>query len=116
MSLNLAAQKRAKWMRISSLCPTQFHDPRRDAAMPVLAYLHHLCNVAQCHAYIPTLGWKERPLQCPRCQSQDVAPWGQYHYRPGGTRYWCNGCKRTFNALTDTLLHQSKRALPYWIL
>ncbi len=84
--------------------------------MPVLAYVHHLFNVDQCHAYIHTLRWKDRPLQCPRCQSQDVDPWGQYHYRPGCTRYWGNGCKRTFNDLTDTLLHQSKRSLPYWIL
>src|SRR5215813_1548170 len=84
--------------------------------MPVLSYLHHLFNVDQCHAYIHTLRWKERPLQCPRCQSQAVDPWGNYHYRPGCKRSWCHGCKRTFNDLTDTLLHQSKRSLPYWIL
>ena len=39
--------------------------------MPVLSYIHHLFDVNQCHAYIHTLRWKERPLQCPRCQSQD---------------------------------------------
>src|SRR5205807_3913482 len=65
---------------------------------------------------IHALRWKERPLQCPRCQSQDVDPWGTYHYRPGCKRYWCNGCKRTFNDLTHTLLHQSKRSFAYWIL
>lgn len=84
--------------------------------MPMLAYLHQLFNAESCHIYIHTLRWQERPLQCPRCQSQDVNPWGTYHYRPGCKRYWCNGCKRTFNDLTDTLLHQSKRSLPYWIL
>ena len=84
--------------------------------MPVLSYVHQLFNVDQCHAYIHTLRWKDRPLQCPRCQSQAVDPWGNYHYRPGCKRYWCHGCKRTFNDLTDTLLHQSKRSLPYWIL
>src|SRR5262249_39234766 len=84
--------------------------------MPVLSYIHHLFNAEHCHAYIHTLRWKDRPLQCPRCQSQDVDPSGTYHYRPGCKRYWCHGCKRTFNDLTDTLLHQSKRALPYWIL
>jgi transposase-like protein len=31
-------------------------------------------------------------------------------------RYWCNGCRRTFNDLTHTLLAQSKRGLSYWIL
>ena len=84
--------------------------------MPVLSYVHQLFNVDQCQAYIHTLRWKDRPLQCPRCQSQDVDPWGTYHYRPGCKRYWCNGCKRTFNDLTNTLLHQSKRSLPHWIL
>jgi transposase-like protein len=84
--------------------------------MPVLSHLHHLFNTDRCQSYIHTLRWKERPLQCPRCQSQDVDPWGQYHYRPGCKRYWCNGCKRTFNDLTATLLHRSKQSLPHWIL
>ena len=84
--------------------------------MPVLSYLHHLFNPERCQAYIHTLRWKDRPLQCPRCQSEDVDPWSNYHYRPGCKRYWCHGCKRTFNDLTNTLLHQSMRSLPYWIL
>src|SRR6266702_2446393 len=84
--------------------------------MPVLSYVHHLFNTEQCHVYIHTLRWKDRPLQCPRCQRHDVDPWGAYHYRPGCKRYWCNGCQRTFNDLTNTLLHQSKQSLAYWIL
>jgi transposase-like protein len=84
--------------------------------MPVLSYLHQLFNAEQCQAYIHTLRWKERPLQCPRCHSHEVDPWGTYHYRPGCKRYRCHSCKRTFNDLTDTLLHQSKRPLSYWIL
>ena len=84
--------------------------------MPALSYVHQLFNVDRCHAYIHTLRWKDRPRQCPRCQSHDVDPWGAYHYRPGCKRYRCHGCKRTFNDLTNTLLHQSKRSLPHWIL
>ena len=84
--------------------------------MPVLSYVYELFNVDQCQAYIHTLRWKDRPLQCPRCQSHDVDPWGTYHYRPGCKRSWCNGCQRTFNDLTETLLHRSKRPLAYWIL
>jgi hypothetical protein len=37
--------------------------------MPVLSYVHQLFNADQCQAYIHTLRWKDRPLQCPRCQS-----------------------------------------------
>jgi transposase-like protein len=84
--------------------------------MPVLSHVHQLFNAEQCQDYIHTLRWKDRLLQCPRCQSQDIDPWGTYHYRPGCKRYWCNGCQRTFNDLTDTLLHRSQRPLSYWIL
>jgi transposase-like protein len=31
-------------------------------------------------------------------------------------RYWCNGCRRTFNDLTETLFAHSKRSLLNWIL
>jgi transposase-like protein len=84
--------------------------------MPVLSYVHQLFNAEQCQAYIHTLRWKDRLLQCPRCQSRHIGRWGTYQYRPGCKRYWCHSCKRTFNDLTDTLLHQSKRPLAYWIL
>src|SRR5262245_14575450 len=84
--------------------------------MLTLSHIHQLFSLETCQNYIHALRWQDRPLQCPRCQSQDVDRWGHYHYRPGCMRYWCNGCQRTFNDLTDTLLHQSKRALPYWIL
>jgi transposase-like protein len=84
--------------------------------MLTLSHLHQLFSLETCQTYIHALRWKDRPLQCPRCQSRDVDPWGNYHYRPGCKRYWCNGCQRTFNDLTDTLLHQSKHSLPYWIL
>jgi Transposase zinc-ribbon domain len=43
--------------------------------MPVLSHLHHLFNVEQCHTYIHTLRWKDRPLQCPRCQSSHIGQW-----------------------------------------
>ena len=62
--------------------------------------------------------WKDRPLQCPRCQSHNVGPWGTYHYQRGLQRYRCkeNACKRTFNDITGTLLDGSKRSLMHWIL
>ena len=70
--------------------------------MPVLSYVYQLFSAEQCQAYIHTLRWKDRSLECPRCQSHDVGPWGAYHYRPGLHRYWCKGCRRTFNDLTLT--------------
>jgi transposase-like protein len=84
--------------------------------MPVLSHLHQLFNAEQCQTYIYTLRWKDRPLQCPRCQSHHIGRWGTYQYRPGCQRYWCHRCTRTFNDLTDTLLHQSQRPLAYWLL
>ena len=84
--------------------------------MPVRSSVHPLFDVNQCHAYSQTLRWKDRPLQGPRCQSQDVEPWGTYPSRPGCKRSWCNGGQRTCNDLTHTLLHQRKRSLASWIL
>ena len=68
--------------------------------MAVLSHLHQLFNADQCQASIHTLQWKDRSLQCPRCQSQHIGPWGTYQYRPGCKRSWCHSCKRTFNDLT----------------
>jgi transposase-like protein len=84
--------------------------------MPMHSYVHRLFSAEHCQAYIHALRWKDRPLQCPRCSSQAVSPWGTYHYRPGCKRYWCRGCRRTFNDLTHTLFAQSKRSLSHWIL
>ena len=86
--------------------------------MSIVSHLHHLFNAETCQSYIHALRWKDRPLQCPRCQSHHVGPWGTYHYQPGLQRYRCKekNCKRTFNDLTGTLLDGSKRSLMHWIL
>src|SRR4029453_8973444 len=93
-------------------------DPRRYSAMSIVSHLHHLFDSETCQSSIHTLRWKDRPLQCPRCQSLNVGPWGTYHAQPGLKRYRCKekGCKRTFNDLTGTLLDGSKRSVMHWIL
>src|SRR5438309_3861295 len=82
------------------------------------SHLHQLFNAETCQSYIHALRWKDRPLQCPRCQSHHVGAWGTYHYQPGLKRYRCKekDCKRTFNDLTGTLLDGSKRSVMHWIL
>jgi transposase-like protein len=84
--------------------------------MSTLSHVHQLLSTDTCHAYLRTLRWKDRPLQCPHCHSQAVGPWGTYHYRPGFKRYRCKACERTFNDLTKTLFAQSQRSLPHWIM
>jgi transposase len=86
--------------------------------MSIVAHLHQLFNADTCQSYIHTLRWQDRPLQCPRCRSHNVGPWGTYHYQPGLKRYRCKekACKRTFNDLTGTLLDGSKRSVMHWIL
>ena len=86
--------------------------------MSIVSHLHHFFNLETCQAYIHTLRWKDRLLQCPRCQSLNVGPWGTYHAQPGLKRYRYRekGCQRTFNDLTGTLLDGSKRSLSHWIL
>ena len=86
--------------------------------MSMVSHLHQLFNAETCQSYIHALRWKDRSLQCPRCQSHHVGPWGAYHYQPGLKRYRCKekGCKRTFNDLTGTLLDGSKRSVMHWML
>ena len=86
--------------------------------MSIVSHLHQLFNAETCQSYIHALRWKDRPLQCPRCQSHNVGPWGTYHYQPGLQRYRCKekDCKRTFKDLTGTLLDGSKHSLMHWML
>lgn len=86
--------------------------------MAMVSHLHHLFNLETCQASIHTLRWKGRPLQCPRCQSLHVGPWGIDHAPPGLKRYRCKepGCQRTFHALTGTLLDGRKRSVMHWML
>ena len=86
--------------------------------MAIVSHLHHLFNPETCQSYIHRLRWKDRLLQCPRCQSLNVGPWGTYHAQPGLKRYRCKeqACQRTFNDLTGTLLDGSKRSVMHWIL
>jgi hypothetical protein len=44
--------------------------------MSIVSHLHHLFTPETCQSYIHMLRWKDRdrPLQCPRCQSLDVRP------------------------------------------
>jgi transposase-like protein len=86
--------------------------------MSMVSHLHQLFNAETCQSYIHTLRWKERPLQCPHCQSHNIGPWGTYHYQPGLKRYRCKekACKRTFDDLTGTLLDGSKRSVMHWML
>src|SRR5262249_47541041 len=55
--------------------------------MAMVSHLHHLFNAETCQSYIHRLRWKERPLQCPRCQSYNVGPWGAYHYQHAALSY-----------------------------
>jgi len=86
--------------------------------MSIVSHLHHLFHPETCQSYIHTLRWKDRPLQCPRCQSLTVGPWGTYHAQPGLQRYRgkAQGCKRTCNDLTGTLLDGSQRSVMHWVL
>jgi hypothetical protein len=65
--------------------------------MAMVSHLHHLFNAETCQSYIHTLRWKERLLQCPRCQSYHIGPWGTY---PGE----CSRLERTREGGNRTLI------------
>jgi hypothetical protein len=62
--------------------------------MSIVSHLHQLFNAETCHSYIHALRWKERPLQCPRCQSHNVGPWvGCPNRRLSVDRILDSGCQ-----------------------
>ena len=62
--------------------------------MSIVSHLHHFFHAETCQSYIHTLRWKDRPLQCPQCQSSTSAP-GARTIPCQDERYWCKerGCK-----------------------
>lgn len=84
--------------------------------MSLLSSFLDLFSPEACQRYIHRLRWQDKSLQCPRCQSPQVRPWGKYHRKPGLERYVCDGCGRTFNDLTGTSFHRSRLSLAGWIL
>lgn len=84
--------------------------------MKIIHNLTNFFNEKTCQAYIHQLRWQDRPLQCPRCQSQKVSSWGVYHRKKGLWRYMCRECHRTFNDLTHTIFDKSHLPLACWIL
>jgi hypothetical protein len=86
--------------------------------MSMVSHLHHLFTPDTGQASLHTLRWKERPLQCPRCQSLNVGPWGTSHAQPGLQRSRCNeqGGTRPFHDLTGTLWDGRKRSVMHGML
>lgn len=69
--------------------------------MEIVQSIVHLLDEEACQRYIHHLRWRNRPLECPHWHSQDIAPWGKYHRKPGLRRYKCKAEGRTFNDLTS---------------
>ncbi len=64
----------------------------------------------------PILNHKEKPTSCPHCNHSTIHKHGTYKIKngdnvrvTGGTRYQCQGCKKTFNELTGTSIHGIKK-------
>jgi transposase-like protein len=83
--------------------------------MAIVSHLHHLFSAETCQSSIHTLRWKERPLQCPRCQSHNVGLWGTYHAQPGLQRYRCKEkdrkCRRLSTSPCNGAVGQGDRIL-----
>src|SRR5262249_25004973 len=58
------------------------------------------------------------PSNVPAVRASSSGPGAPYHAQPGLKRYRCQeqGCKRTCNDLTGTLLDGSQRSVMHWIL
>src|SRR5205823_5901149 len=83
---------------------------------------HHCVKASRMARYLRRLSliacsfWMGCALQREYTMSQPLKCFFQNDLQKCPVENWCYSCKRTFNDLTNTLLHQSKRPLAYWIL
>jgi transposase-like protein len=76
--------------------------------------IQDLFDDAKCYQTIRDMRWPYG-VRCPRCSSPAVIKNGRDDIEPHRQRYECQGCRRRFDDLTDTVLAGHHRPLRTWI-
>lgn len=80
-----------------------------------MIHMQALIDDAKCFETVRNIRWPDG-VQCPTCDSAEVATQGRDETQPERQRYLCKSCERRFDDLTDTIFaghHQPRRV---WIL
>jgi transposase-like protein len=65
--------------------------------------LQNLLDDTKCYETVRELRWPEG-VACPRCHSKAISKQGFDQTQPARQKYYCSGCQRHFDDLTETVL------------
>lgn len=74
-----------------------------------------LIDDAKCYEVVRQLRWTEG-VRCPHCGTERVGKRGFHNRQAHRQRYYCKGCGRQFDDLTDTVFEGHHQPLRIWIL
>jgi len=77
--------------------------------------LQNLLDDTKCYEIVRDLRWPEG-VACPRCHSKAISKQGFDQTQPARQKYYCSGCQRHFDDLTETVLAGRHQPLQVWIL
>ena len=77
--------------------------------------IRDLIDNAKCYKSVRELRWPDG-AQCPHCYQTDIAKRGFHESEPDRQRYYCNGCQRRFDDLTNTVFSGHHQPLKAWII
>ncbi len=76
--------------------------------------IQNLIDDAKCYQAIREMRWPDGVI-CPHCSSGSVIKNGRDDIQPQRQRYECQGCRRRFDDLTDTIFAGRHQPLRIWI-
>ena len=76
--------------------------------------IQDLFDDAKCYRTIRDMRWPD-VVTCPHCSSPAVIKNGRDDTEPHRQRYECQGCRRRFDDLTDTIFAGHHQSLRTWI-
>ena len=74
-----------------------------------------LIDDAKCYEAVRSMRWPDG-VRCPECNSAEVTKDGRDDTQPERQRYKCQGCRRRFDDLTDTIFAGHHQPLRVWVL
>jgi transposase-like protein len=83
--------------------------------MSIKLNILNLVTDDKCYDYLRSVRW-ECGLICPYCKSKEISAKGRSSHNEYIFRYQCEGCKRGYNDLSETIFAKSNKPLKVWIL
>ena len=77
--------------------------------------IQDLIDDAKCFATVRQLRWADGVI-CPHCDGQAITKRGFHNRQAHRQRYWCQGCQRGFDDLSETIFEGHHQPLKVWVV